>query len=631
MEADIIVEGFLNANKHGVRYMTIIADGDSSVFARIKEEVPIWGQSVQKAECANHVCKCLRSNLEKLVDENPSYKGKGNLPKSTRIRIVSSVRCAIRMRSAPNVKNAARLLEKDIKNSVHHVYGNHMNCSSDFCKGKQVLQNNGSQCGIQNETNCDKDIDETSTAENNDYDVISDQIDFWTEGSSIQDQEEARFDSQISCSNSKLLNDIAVILNRVAAKSDRLIGNYTTNLAECWMNIRTKFDGGKMYNHCQRGSWHTRCFAGALRFNEGANWSPQVWEKSTNTVAGEQFQKLYKQRETCLNQNNIYKNCLINKQKRWKRKYKVGRESNTKKARMEYGKEAVDYEPDVTSEELDRKVKEFMDKQINITNAEIEKTEENTKDQSQSEIWKVERKKRLTASNFGSVFKRNPKIKVSPLVKSILYSSFKGTKLTQNGLNKENVTVTEYIEQKKLKNENVKFEKMGLVISKEQPLLAASPDGRITDGKGNSGLIEIKNILYNKPLSLTQAAKMKSVKNFCLEINSNSELLSLKKNHNYYYQCQGLLYVTKCEWIDFVVRTEHPYELHIERIFFNQPLWENHIFPKLKAFYHKALVPEIVVPRYGKIPGIREPGQWVRYIQFKTCYAVFDYRTKMVA
>ena len=170
-------------------------------------------------------------------------------------------------------------------------------------------------------------------------------------------------------------------------------------------------------------------------------------------------------------------------------------------------------------------------------------------------------------------------------MKSILYSSFKGTKLTQNRLNKENVSVTEYIEQKKKtekkKNENMKFEKMGLVISKEQPLLAASPDGRISDAKGNSGLIEIKNILYNKPLSLTQAAKMKSVNIFCLEINPNSELLSLKKKHNYYYQCQGLLYATKCEWIDFVVRTEHPYELHIERIFFNQPLWENHIFPKL--------------------------------------------------
>ena len=96
-----------------------------------------------------------------------------------------------------------------------------------------------------------------------------------------------------------------------------------------------------------------------------------------------------------------------------------------------------------------------------------------------------------------------------------------------------------------------------LVISTECPILAGSPDGRVTDGKGNAGQIEIKkNVLYNKPASLTQAAKMKSVKNVCLEINSNTEKLQLKRKHNYYYQCQGLMYVTNSDWIDFVVRTE---------------------------------------------------------------------------
>ena len=111
----LLCKVFLNADKYGVRYMTLIADGDSSVYARIREDVSVWGEFVKKAKCANHVCKCLRGNLEKkLVHENPSYKGKGNLPKSTRIRLVSSVRCAIRMRSKPNVKNAARLFKKDI-------------------------------------------------------------------------------------------------------------------------------------------------------------------------------------------------------------------------------------------------------------------------------------------------------------------------------------------------------------------------------------------------------------------------------------------------------------------------------------------------------------------------------------
>ena len=62
--------------------MNVIGDGDSSIYARIKEEVSVWGAYVKKGECANHVCKCLRSNLEKLVGENPSYKRRGNLTKS---------------------------------------------------------------------------------------------------------------------------------------------------------------------------------------------------------------------------------------------------------------------------------------------------------------------------------------------------------------------------------------------------------------------------------------------------------------------------------------------------------------------------------------------------------------------
>lgn len=41
MEGDIIVEGFKEAEtKHGSRYMRIVGDGDSSVYAKIREEVP---------------------------------------------------------------------------------------------------------------------------------------------------------------------------------------------------------------------------------------------------------------------------------------------------------------------------------------------------------------------------------------------------------------------------------------------------------------------------------------------------------------------------------------------------------------------------------------------------------------
>ena len=40
----------------------------------------------RKVECANHVCKCYRSALEKLVKTNSSYKGSGGLTAKMRKR-----------------------------------------------------------------------------------------------------------------------------------------------------------------------------------------------------------------------------------------------------------------------------------------------------------------------------------------------------------------------------------------------------------------------------------------------------------------------------------------------------------------------------------------------------------------
>jgi hypothetical protein len=51
MEGDIILEGFLEAeSKHGLRYMRLVGDGESSVFSRIRQEVPSWGRYVAKEE-----------------------------------------------------------------------------------------------------------------------------------------------------------------------------------------------------------------------------------------------------------------------------------------------------------------------------------------------------------------------------------------------------------------------------------------------------------------------------------------------------------------------------------------------------------------------------------------------------
>ena len=80
VEPDIILEGFKQAERvHGVQYIRFIGDGDSSVYPTLIANVPGWGRDIKKLECANHACKCYRSGLEKLVKDNPSYKGKGGL------------------------------------------------------------------------------------------------------------------------------------------------------------------------------------------------------------------------------------------------------------------------------------------------------------------------------------------------------------------------------------------------------------------------------------------------------------------------------------------------------------------------------------------------------------------------
>ena len=80
----------------------------------------------------------------------------------------------------------------------------------------------------------------------------------------------------------KMMHDIQVVLSRLVAKAPQLIGNFTTNLAEAWMHIRTKFDGGKVINRSQSGSWEHRCMGAGLRQNLGLKWGPNLYSCMTD-------------------------------------------------------------------------------------------------------------------------------------------------------------------------------------------------------------------------------------------------------------------------------------------------------------------------------------------------------------
>jgi hypothetical protein len=379
------------------------------------------------------------------------------------------------------------------------------------------------------------------------------------------------------------------------------------------MAIRMRFDGGKVINRCNRGSWHHRCHGAALRLNEGETWSPLVWTQCTGDEVVKPYQAVYDKRQKKLDRSRQYQRRTNVRQKSRKRKLERQVESTAKKARLSYGPEAESDEPDISVELLEQRKLAYYSEEVVISSAQAKSVEEATTEQSTCQSWHEERRKRVTASNFGSIISRRPNIPVKPLVSRLLYGTFNGNSHTRYGLREESSTKREYVLAKQERGIKVDVRDVGLSIHPDMPWLAGSPDGHVVetnpDQSVDEGLIEIKNVMKDKQLTLQEGVQSKNVK--CLHIVNGA--LKLKTSHEYFFQCHGLMEITGRKWIDFVIRTASPHSLHIERICVDHALWNNKMLPKLKAFYFAALLPELASPRL-KRGGIGEPGVWVSIV-----------------
>lgn len=177
---------------------------------------------------------------------------------------------------------------------------------------------------------------------------------------------------------------------------------------------------------------------------------------------------------------------------RWKKTIRTLKTSTTKKARQAYGPEAIDITDDVSQSDLDQLQQSFIENHVNLSAQQCKTITTSTIQQSHSGLWHSERKKRITASNFGTIVKRNPSIPIQKLVRNMLYSTFHGNRHTRNGILQEDTTIEEYKLKKAEDNENVIVHRSGLVIHPEQRYLAGSPDGIVSVSTGETGLIEIK-------------------------------------------------------------------------------------------------------------------------------------------
>ena len=121
----------------------------------------------------------------------------------------------------------------------------------------------------------------------------------------------------------------------------------------------------------------------------------------------------------------------------------------------------------------------------------------------------------------------------------------------------ENQALQEYkVYQQQHGHPNLKVDKSGLCISVSNPWLAGSPDGLVSDPRGDDtsehlGLAEIKNPFSSRSQTLIEATKKST---FCLEKDDDTTTgFRLKPRHDYHYQVQTLLYCTNRH---FVVRRD---------------------------------------------------------------------------
>ena len=239
----------------------------------------------------------------------------------------------------------------------------------------------------------------------------------------------------------KMLHDIQVILSRLVAKAPQLIGNFTTNLAEGWMHTRCKFDGGKVINRSQSGSWEYRCMGAGLRLNMGHTWGPTAWCEMT-THTNPVYSEVMTTSKKKADQDRKRKDTSQAKESRRQSKYsRVDETLAASKAYSRHDSGAVPDEviEDVSLEYLGELCDGYYRTKVIVTKQEVEDIERDTRDQGESELWRKERSKRITASVVGGICKMQIKTKRSKKVEALLYSKFRGNQATKYGRDMEPV------------------------------------------------------------------------------------------------------------------------------------------------------------------------------------------------
>jgi hypothetical protein len=263
--------------------------------------------------------------------------------------------------------------------------------------------------------------------------AVEEQQSLWEEAT---DESECQDEEQPIPLNPKMMHEIQVLVSRLVAKAPQLIGNFTTNLAEAWMHVRSKFDGGKVINRSQAGSWEFRSVAAGLQHNRGRAWGPDTWKELTLSAPNPIFSSVA---ETLLKKAEKEKKCKeLPEVKQKRRQSKYSQADNSSEARKAYTRHDKGMSPeevtdDISPEYLEELKKSYYTTQVKVTKEAADDIEKRTRDQSDSHEWMKERSIRITASVVGGICKMRKTTKRAKKVEGMLYQRFRGNEATRYG------------------------------------------------------------------------------------------------------------------------------------------------------------------------------------------------------
>lgn len=192
-----------------------------------------------------------------------------------------------------------------------------------------------------------------------------------------------------------------------------------------------------------------------------------------------------------------------------------------------------------------------------------------TKEQSNSKMWYKERMWRLTSSNFGTICHMTTRRDKDKLCEDLASTKRIKHPAVIYGKQFEEVAIENF---QQIYGKSIV--KSGLHVLKEFPFLAASPDGIVV---GEDAVVEVKCPFSFKDLEITTTNHPPYLK------TDNTNFLKLDRNHNYYYQIQGQLAISKTKLCYFIVYTKQ--NMIVEEIVFDKNFWDNAALPKLILFF----------------------------------------------